>query len=298
MLVFQDDIASAQERQLNDEIIYQILVDRFNNGDYEIDDQVDVENPNAYHGGDIQGIILKLDDLKESGFTTISLSSIMDNAEDAYHGYWIEDFYEVEEQFGTMEDVKTLVQEAHNRDMKVVLEFVVNYVAPTNSIVTDPNNEDWFIETNEEEPDWLSNTVKLNLENKEVENYLIDVAEHWITEAGIDGFNIHAVDQAPISFLSNFTTSIKEINPDFYILGDTLFSDENGERILKETEIQAIENNRLFEKITDVFLVQINQFRTCMKYGKKKNETVTYCMSITRIQKDLHKFLPKMEEML
>ena len=253
MMVVQDDIAFAQERELKNEIIYHILVDRFNNGNYENDEQVDVDNPNTYHGGDLEGIILKLDELKEMGITTISLSPIMDNSEDGYHGYWIEDFYEVEEQFGTMEDMKTLVQEAHHRDMKVILEFVANYVSPNHSIVTDPNNQNWYKETSESGPDWLANTVKLNVENPEVEEYLIDVAKHWVTETGVDGLNLHAVDQAPINFLNNFTSAMKDFDPNLYLIGDTLLNDENADQILEETEIQAIENNNLFEKITDIF---------------------------------------------
>src|SRR5699024_819401 len=120
--------SSAEEMpSLNEEIIYDILVDRFNNGNQAPSDQVDVDDPYTYNGGDINGITKMLDELDDHGFTTISLSPIMENAPKGYHGYWIEDFFDVESEFGTMEDLQNLVEEAHDRKMKVMLEFVPNY---------------------------------------------------------------------------------------------------------------------------------------------------------------------------
>src|SRR5699024_3287565 len=123
-----------------------ILVDRFNNGNQAPSDQVDVDDPYTYNGGDINGITKMLDELDDHGFTTISLSPIMENAPKGYHGYWIEDFFDVESEFGTMEDLQNLVEEAHDRKMKVMLEFVPNYVAQSSPIVDDPDKTDWFTE--------------------------------------------------------------------------------------------------------------------------------------------------------
>lgn len=111
---------NAAEKPIKEEIIYSIVVDRFNNGEQALDKQINLEKPDAYHGGDIQGIINKLDVIKSRGFTTISLSPIMANSPDGFHGYWIEDFFKVEEQFGTLEDLKKLVKEAHDRNMKEI----------------------------------------------------------------------------------------------------------------------------------------------------------------------------------
>jgi alpha-amylase len=68
-----------------------------------------------------------LDYIKSLGMTTIWLTPVMDNAPLGYHGYWIHDFYEVDEHFGTLDDFKELVDEAHKRDMKVILDYVVNH---------------------------------------------------------------------------------------------------------------------------------------------------------------------------
>jgi len=150
---------------VNEEVIYDILIDRFNNGNQEKSDQIRLDDPYAFHGGDIEGIIMKLDSLKELGYTTISLSPIMKNAKDGYHGYWIEDFYEIDEQFGSMEDLEELINEAHERDMKVILELVTNYVSDSHPIVSDSEKEGWLYEDDNkpvEQYPWLEEVVTLN----------------------------------------------------------------------------------------------------------------------------------------
>ena len=130
-----------EERKWQDETIYFLMVDRFNNSDSKNDFNVNAKDPLAYHGGDFQGIIDQLDYLKDMGFTAIWLTPIFDNAGKAYHGYWINDFYKTEAHFGTMATFKKLVKEAHKRDMKVILDFVANHVAPYSSLGFRPREE-------------------------------------------------------------------------------------------------------------------------------------------------------------
>ena len=110
------------------------------------DYDVNREDPKAYQGGDFQGVIDKLDYIKDMGFTAIWLSPVFDNQEKGYHGYWIKDFYNTDEHFGSIEKLKELVDEAHKRDMKVILDFVVNHVGPDHEWVNDPEKADWFHE--------------------------------------------------------------------------------------------------------------------------------------------------------
>src|SRR5690625_3692255 len=117
-LLLPIEIKAQPLSTLHEEIIYDILIDRFNNGNQKLSEQVDLNDPLTYHGGDIEGVTKKLDEIKNHGFTTVSLSSIMENAPKGYHGYWIEDFYKIEKQFGTNEDLHQLIEEAHKRDMK------------------------------------------------------------------------------------------------------------------------------------------------------------------------------------
>ncbi|WP_339215916.1 alpha-amylase family glycosyl hydrolase [Ornithinibacillus sp. FSL M8-0202] len=248
-------VSFAEEHSIQEEIIYDILVDRFNNGNQAFSDQVRIDDPLAYHGGDIKGIMMKLDDIKKLGFTAISLSPIMANAKDGYHGYWVEDFYSVEPQFGTMEEFQEFVQEAHNRDIKVMLELVINYVANSHPIVTDPNKQDWIVQQADidtsKEP-WLENVAVLNQDNPEVQAMLIDVAKFWMNEGNVDGFILHAADQASPEFLETLTTEIKAENPNIYMIANVLGEDVSEELTNSQT-IDAVDNPALSQTIADVF---------------------------------------------
>lgn len=243
----------GEERQLQDEIIYQILVDRYNNGDHKLDEQVDVDDPEAYHGGDFQGIMDRLDDYEELGYTAISLSPIMENAPQGYHGYWIEDFYEVEAQFGNMDNLHTLVDEAHARGIKVILELVTNYAASSHPFADDPERENWFQEEMNVTTDWSENTAVLNQENPEVQDYLMDVADYWMEETDIDGFMLHAADQADPEFLETLTAKIKEDNDHFYLLADVLDPEAEITHLQENPAIDAVDNYPMQEAITEVF---------------------------------------------
>jgi glycosidase len=216
-----------EERKWQDETIYFLMTDRFHNGDTSNDFEVNVKDPEAYQGGDFQGIIDKLDYLEEMGFTAIGLTPIFDNEARGYHGYWIQDFYKTEEHFGSIKEFKKLVDEAHKRDMKVILDFVVNHVGPNHPWVDDPQKEDWFEEKqqmnqNSEESQDLPD---LNTENPEVKEYLFDAAKWWIKETDVDGYRLDTVQQAPQKFWSEFSKEVKSVKADFYLLGEVFNED-------------------------------------------------------------------------
>lgn len=249
-------IVSAEESddELKEEVIYDIIIDRFNNGNQKLNEQVRLDDPYAFHGGDLEGITTKLDDLNEFGYTTISLSPPMANAPDGYHGYWIEDFFGIEPQLGSIEDLKELVEEAHKRDMKIVLELVTNYVSNTHPMVKDSTKDDW-IDTEKSKPvddyPWLENVVSLNQDNPEVIDYLSDVAAYWINETGIDGYKLQAADQASPEFLTTLTQNIKKEKEDAYIIADIL--DEERSELYDIDDIQLVTNTEQYENMTDVF---------------------------------------------
>jgi len=104
---FPVSAVEKEERKWQDESIYFIMVDRFNNGDTANDFQVNTADLKEYNGGDFKGITDKLDYIQDMGFTAIWLTPVFDNEAKGYHGYWINDFYNTEEHFGTMEEFKT-----------------------------------------------------------------------------------------------------------------------------------------------------------------------------------------------
>ncbi|MBS4204101.1 alpha-amylase family glycosyl hydrolase [Lederbergia citrea] len=169
-----------EERLWQDEVIYSLMVDRFNNGDNKNDFDVNMKDPLSYQGGDFQGIIDKLDYLQEMGFTVIQLSPIFDNEEGGYHGEWIKDYYKTEEHFGTIEDFVRLVDESHKRSMKIILEFPIK-----------------------------------DLDSKEI----LEVAKWWVTETNIDGLKITDIDYMPMTFWTEFASELSKLKKDFYLSG-------------------------------------------------------------------------------
>ncbi|WP_029266997.1 alpha-amylase family glycosyl hydrolase [Virgibacillus alimentarius] len=277
LLIGAKPIMAENEAGLQEEIIYNILVDRYNNGDNTLNGQVSVDDPYAYHGGDIKGIIDKLDEIQEHGFTAITLSPIMENADNGYHGYWIEDYYNVEQQFGTMEDVQTLVEEAHKRDMKVILEFVTNYVADSHEIISDPDKADWLKENKleiQEETKWLEHAAVLNQENPAVREYLFDAAAFWINETDIDGFKLHAADMASDEFLKKFTSSLKEINPDLYILADVMQDNQRIKELKNIPAIDAVDNQKVRKELNEVFDQSGQGLAPLNQHLEEKNNTL------------------------
>lgn len=250
--------AENKKEKINEEIIYDVLVDRFNNGNPELGEQVDIDDDLAYHGGDVEGVNSRLDVLDSLGFTTILLSPIMENADKGYHGYWVEDFYSIEDQFGDEEALENLIESAHERDIKVVLELVTNYSAESFINKEEQATDEWFKEndiTPIEANEWMEDSLTFDQTNPEVKNYLFDVADYWMDNFDIDGYKLHAADQADSEFMKELTQNIKEKNEDFYIIGGLLQgeTDTNLEVLGEIDHIDAVENNQLYETFTEVF---------------------------------------------
>ncbi|MEN9785018.1 MAG: hypothetical protein RLZZ299_282 [Pseudomonadota bacterium] len=118
-----------------DEVIYQVLVDRFANGDVNNDLNVshDPGELARYLGGDYQGILDHLDYLEQLGVTTLWISPVVVNVEEdaggaSYHGYWAQDFLDVNPHFGDLAKLQELSDALHARDMKLVVDIVVNHI--------------------------------------------------------------------------------------------------------------------------------------------------------------------------
>ncbi len=124
---------AGQTADWRDEVIYQVLVDRFANGDLSNDFNVRPGELGRFQGGDWQGLINHLDYLEELGVTALWISPVVRNLEtdanfDSYHGYWQQDFEKVNPHFGDLGKLRELVNAAHGRNMKVILDIVTNHV--------------------------------------------------------------------------------------------------------------------------------------------------------------------------
>ncbi|KZE63475.1 alpha-amlyase [Fictibacillus phosphorivorans] len=251
-----------EERSWRDETIYFIMVDRFHNGDKSNDFEVDLNDPLAYHGGDFKGIIEKLDYLSDLGVTAIWLTPVVKNETKGYHGYWTEDFYETEEHFGSKEDLKKLVKQAHDRDIKVIVDLVVNHTGYQHPWLVDAEKKDWFHpqmeignwdNQQEVENGWLAGLPDLNTENPETRKYLLDMAEYWIKETDIDGYRLDTVKHVPKDFWREFSDRVKQTKPGFYLIGEVWHNDPRYIADYNKAGIGSFVDYPLFNEMVRIF---------------------------------------------
>lgn len=243
--------AVGKTREWQDETVYSIMVDRFFNANTKNDIDVNTLDPLAYNGGDFQGVIDKLDYLKDMGFTAIRLTSIFDNTAGGYHGYWVNDFYQPDEHFGSLKTFKKLVQEAHQRDMKVLIDFVTNNVSTEHPWVKDETKQNWF---NEKSDSSNSNALPdLNQDNPEVKAYLIDAAKWWINETDIDGYTLPEVNHVPEAFWSDFSNEVKKEKDNFFLLGITSLNSNVDPDKYKNAGIDSLTDYQHSEQLRNVF---------------------------------------------
>ena len=139
-----DDLPHYLTRDIQDEVFYFVLPDRFNNGDTDNDNGsktialsrggFDKTNAASYHGGDIKGLEQKLPYLKELGISAIWLTPILRNQAvqgeiSGYHGYWVLDFTEIDPHLGTNENLKSFIDAAHEKNIKVFFDIITNHTA-------------------------------------------------------------------------------------------------------------------------------------------------------------------------
>jgi cyclomaltodextrinase / maltogenic alpha-amylase / neopullulanase len=226
---------------VKDAVFYQIFPERFANGDPSLDPK-DVQpwgaepTPTNFFGGDLQGVIDHLDHLNELGINAIYFTPLFTATTN--HKYDTEDYMKVDPHFGDIATLKKLVDLCHKRGIRVLLDAVFNHSGGTFAPFLDVQEKgedsiykDWF--HIREFPLQVVNGIptydtfafephmpKLNTEHPEVKEYLLKVAEFWITEVGIDGWRLDVANEVDHDFWREFRKVVKRANPEAYILGE------------------------------------------------------------------------------
>jgi alpha-amylase len=244
------------------DLIYFALTDRFYDGDPSNDQNVHKKDLSAYHGGDFQGIIDKLDYIKSLGFTAIWISPVVANQVRGYHGYWPTDFYKTNEHFGSMDKLKELVATAHTKGIKIIVDLVVNHVGPMHPWCNDPQYANWFHhhgaimnwdDQKEVEEGTTSNLPDLDQSNPEVKKYLIDMAKWWIEQVGFDGYRLDTVRHVSKDFWKEFVAEIKKEYPDFYFIGEVLDGRTTFVADYQKAGLDGLFDYPLYYMLNDVF---------------------------------------------
>jgi neopullulanase len=246
------------------DVMYLIMIDRFSDGDPANNDPpqsrgiYDRRNKFYYHGGDLQGVIDRLAYLKELGVTAIWLTPWYDNydhpnqielKEDkpstGFHGYNPQDFYAVDEHFGTFAKLKELVELAHRSGIKIIQDEVVNHTGPYHPWVDDPPTPTWFNGTKDKHlknvfQTWVLHDPRpveelkretmegwfldflpdLNQNDKEVSRYFIQNTLWWIGTTGLDGIRMDTWQYVPNGFWRDWNKALKREFPNFKVVGE------------------------------------------------------------------------------
>ena len=187
--------------------------------------------------GDFRGIIDHLDHIQDLGIDVIYMTPSFKS--NSCHKYDTIDYYEIDPSFGTKEELKELVQKAHDRGMKVVMDAVFNHTGKEFFAFQDILEKgekskylDWYYIDElplkgkwGEIPNFLcfgyyGGMPKLNLKNPEVEKYITDVACYWIRECDIDGWRLDVGDEISHFFWKRFRRAIKAVKKDMLIIGE------------------------------------------------------------------------------
>ncbi len=250
-----DEVASGFSSK---DVLYLIMPDRFADGDPSNDQPpgsegtYDRSNPQAYHGGDLRGVINHLDYLQELGVTAVWLTPVVANNPKGtdYHGYGATDMYAVEPRLGTLAEYRELSDALHRRHMKLVFDDVPNHVGAQNIWASDPPMPDWFHGTaahHEEnkyvfgpvtDPNapeaasldaldgWFVNTLPdMNQQNPVVAQYETQNMIWWIEEGGVDGLRIDTFPYVQRDFWQQYLGTLRSLYPHLTSVGEVSTGD-------------------------------------------------------------------------
>jgi alpha-amylase len=228
------------------EILYFVLIDRFADGDPGNNQRVERNNPGGYHGGDLKGLARHLDELADLGVTALWINPVQKQMGSGmfaqapahlrlpefthwgFHGYWIDDFEAMEPQFGTVEDLKHLVDEAHKRGIKVLLDVVYNHAGYRSRYEGRQTaaGEAWLrVGEGNCEIDAVKCRVgglpDFKTELPEVRKHLLDANIALARRTGVDGFRLDTYKHVETDFwLEHRRRTRAELGRDFFLLAE------------------------------------------------------------------------------
>ena len=257
---------------------YQIFPERFANGNPEISpegslawDSSITPKSEDFFGGDLQGIIDHLDYLQDLGITGLYLCPIFESPSN--HKYNTTDYFEIDRHFGDKETFRKLVDQAHQRGMKIMLDAVFNHIGNQSpqwqDVLKHGENsayKDWFhVQEFPVTKDKLANPrklpyhtfafesymPKLSTANPQVRDYLLSVATYWIEEFNIDAWRLDVANEVDHQFWRDFRKAVLAKKTDLYILGEVWHTSQPW---LNGDEFHAVMNYPLSDSIKDYFL--------------------------------------------
>lgn len=240
------------------DIIYLVTPDRFVNGNPNNDAVTGLkEGKNrsfhgGRHGGDIEGVLSKINYMDDLGVTALWLNPVLENdmKEYSYHGYATTDYYKVDPRYGTNELYKKLGDDLHAKDMKLIMDMVFNHCGLEHWWMKDMPFADWVHDypdykiTNysisslsdphaaesdqkQMERGWfVSQMPDLNHDNPFMATYLIQNSIWWVEYAGLDGIRMDTYPYNKKEFMSEWAKKVHDEYPSLYLVGETWVENE------------------------------------------------------------------------
>jgi glycosidase len=214
-------------RQWRDEIVYVVIIEKFFDGDKANNYMKDGffkdrgKYEGGFWGGDLKGVIDKIDDLADLGITAILLYPVMQNDEKPAGkflptGYRPKDYEHVDRNFGDVATLRSLINAAHKHGMRVILDMPITLPGFEHPFLADPGKKDWF------GPPTEYGVPRWRVENPAVADFLIGVSKRWKERSGCDGFRIDSAHLQPVAFWKRFVSELKSGSPEgaFVILAE------------------------------------------------------------------------------
>lgn len=230
---------NADDFDWDESVIYFMVTDRFFDGN-ESNNTASGEktygknNAGLYHGGDFAGITQKLDYLEDLGINTIWITPIVENIpgvtvtdtgkEDvpynaAYHGYWASDFTKLNPTLGTEEEFQTLIDQAHNRGIRIMVDIVVNHAGYDTDFGDMIRSGDDIV-SGSDQKDSLSNLPDFRTEDPAVSAQLVKWQTQWVKDFGIDYFRVDTVKHVENDTWAELKNALTEVDSDFKMIGE------------------------------------------------------------------------------
>ena len=267
------------------DVLYLIMPDRFADGDpatnvipsMRFPAPVNRQDPNARHGGDLQGIAQHLDYIADLGVTAIWLNPVLENdmPGGSYHGYATTDYYRVDPRFGTNEYYRNLIAECHKRGLKVVMDMIFNHCGDQHIWFLDRPSHDWFnfpdgyrqtsyrltphfdpyvsqYDKSMTVEGWFVESMPdLNQHNPHLMKYLTQNSIWWIEFSGIDGIRMDTHPYVFFDSMAEWCAAIEQEYPHFNIVGECWYGTEAGSAYWQQNSILDTRRNSHLKSVMD-----------------------------------------------